>query len=465
MSNPARPPSVSPEDWAATPASVRAWLSELTQQLQHLQERTQDLEHRLNQNSTNSSQPPARDRHAQRSKPLRRRHRGAKAGHVKMERAWVAQPDQVIAASLTQCTHCQADLRAVSPTRILRRQLTELPPIRPLVIETQQAEGRCPHCQRLQRAALPVGWEAQRRFGPRLEATVVYLQHQQHLSYARTAQCLSDLLGVALSEGGQAAILQRAGAAAEPLAQTIRQRVQQSAVVGCDETGARVDGRVWWQWVFATREAIYHRIRRSRGIEVIQAVMAPAQVEVWVSDCWKPQFRAPAQRFQICLVHQIRNLQCLIERCPRLPWARAMQRLFRKAIHLAKRRSALTEPAYARQVTIIENRLEQLLQKRPHRLAARALFRRYVTHRDKLLTFLHDERVPFHNNACERALRPAVIHRKVIGGFRSQWGAETYAALASVIDTAKLQGRHVFDTLVALMGPPVLPQFSAPARE
>jgi transposase len=465
MSNPSRPASVSPADWAATPEAVRVLLSDLMRQLQQLQERTRDLEQRLNQNSSNSSQPPALDRKANRPTPKRRRHRGTKTGHVKMERAWVEPPDQVIEAALSTCSHCQADLQAVIPTQIIRRQLTELPQIRPLVIETHQAEGRCPVCDTLQRATLPVGLEANRRFGPRLEATVVYLQHQQHLSYERTSQCLTDLFGVGLSEGGQASILQRAGAAAEPLAQAIRSQVQQSAVVGCDETGARVDGHVWWHWVFVGRDAIYHVIRHSRGMDVIQAVMAPATVEVWVSDCWKPQFRAPAQRFQICLVHQIRNLQGLMERFPRLPWLRYMQQFFRKAIHLAKRRSELTERGYARQVMIMEKRLDKLLQKRPYRLGARAIFRRYVTHRAKLLTFLHDARVPFHNNACERALRPAVIHRKVIGSFRSQWGAEAYAALASLIDTAKIRGQPVFATLVALMGTPVLPLLCAPSRE
>jgi hypothetical protein len=58
-------------------------------------------------------------------------------------------------------------------------------------------------------------------------------------------------------------------------------------------------------------------------------------------------------------------------------------------------------------------------------------------------------------------LRPAVSHRKVIGGFRSQWGAEAYAALASVIDTARLHGHNVFQTLVQLMGQPILPLLSA----
>jgi len=61
---------------------------------------------------------------------------------------------------------------------------------------------------------------------------------------------------------------------------------------------------------------------------------------------------------------------------------------------------------------------------------------------------------------CERALRPSVIHRKVIGGFRSTWGAQAYAALATVVDTAKLFGRNVFETIVALLGKPVLPFFA-----
>jgi len=53
------------------------------------------------------------------------------------------------------------------------------------VIETQQHEVLCPHCQRLNRDQLPEGLEANRYFGPRLEAAVVFLKHQQHLNYER----------------------------------------------------------------------------------------------------------------------------------------------------------------------------------------------------------------------------------------------------------------------------------------
>ena len=61
------------------------------------------------------------------------------------------------------------------------------------------------------------------------------------------------------------------------------------------------------------------------------------------------------------------------------------------------------------------------------------------------------------NNVSERALCGSVVHRKVLGGFRSQWGAEAYAALASVIDTAAVKGTQAFEALQTLLGPPALP--------
>jgi transposase len=103
-----------------------------------------------------------------------------------------------------------------------------------------------------------------------------------------------------------------------------------------------------------------------------------------------------------------------------------------------------------------------LLPQRVRGVRARRLQKRYQRHRAHLFVFLYCPDVPPDNNACERALRPSVIHRKVTNGFRSEWGAQAYAALATVIETAKLQHHNVFDTLVTLMGPPVLPFLAPP---
>jgi len=227
-------------------------------------------------------------------------------------------------------------------------------------------------------------------------------------------------------------------------------------VIGSDETGARVQGLNWWEWVFVSGNSEYHALVPSRGQDVIDTFMRECQAEVWVSDCWKAQLNAPADECQICLSHQIRNLQGLIERRPRLRWAQEMQALFRKAIHLGKRRWQLTQAGFERQVAILEQRLQQLLKRSFQGLGAN-LLKRYRRYRDALFVFLHRSDVPAHNNACERALRPSVIHRKVMGSFRSAWGAQGYAALATVLNTAKRHGQSPFQKLVLLMGQPVLP--------
>jgi transposase len=359
------------------------------------------------------------------------------------------------------CAHCQADLRGIEPRTILRHQLTELPPITPVVLETRQAEVVCPECQRVTRGEFPVGLEGGRGFGPRLAATVVYLKHEQHLSYERVTQLCQDLFGVTISEGGVNVLLHRAGTAAQPVATEIGEQVARSAVIGSDETSARVAGRTWWQWVFCSAVGIYFLIRASRGAQVIEEVMDTQQAAGWVSDCLSAQLKAPARRRQLCLAHQLRDLQRVRDHHPRLQWAVTLQALFREAIHLGKRRTELSPHGYARRVTEVEHRLARLLQCRVRNGPSRRLQKRYQRHREHLFVFLHCPDVPPDNNACERALRPSVIHRKVTNGFRSEWGAHTYAALATVIATAKLHHRNVFDTLVSLMGPPVLP-FLAP---
>lgn len=438
-----------------------ALVMQLAERLERLEAEVERLK-RPPTTSHNSSQPPSRDQKVDRPKPKGRRHRGAKAGHTKAERPLTDSPDRVIEVHPSTCTACGQNLQALAPDRTIRRQITELPVIQPVVIETQQHEVSCPTCGHVQPGQLPLGLEAERHFGPRLEATVTYLQHQQHLSYERAQAALAELFGVALSEGGQACIAERAGQAAQALTDGLRDEIRRSAVVNSDETGARVDGHTWWEWVFRGGTAVLHVIRPSRAVEVIADVMGTARVGTWVCDCWGPQLNAPAARFQLCLAHQIRNLQGLIDRAPRLQWARELQALFREAIHLAKRRDALLASGFAHRVTELERRLDRLLVRPVTTPAARTLVKRYRKHRAHLLVFLHDPQVPHHNNDAERALRPSVIHRKVTGGFRSAWGAHAYAALASVIDSAKLRGQSVFATLVALMGPPVLPYLAAP---
>jgi len=409
--------------------------------------------------SSNSSQPPSRDQKANQPKKKKRKKHGPPMGHPKYSRPLVDNPDQVVVAPVEECEHCHANLKGIEPDEVVKRQITEIPPVKPVVIETRQHKTTCPRCQQINYGALPKGLEEERSFGPNLEATVIYYKQPQHLSYERIVETMRDLQGVTVSEGAVAAILKRGGQNAQPVAEQIKQEVIRSQVVKSDETSARVSGRNWWQWVFLSDAGVYHVIVPTRGAAEINAVMGSLGVEVWVCDCFGSQLKAPAKVFQLCLAHQLRDLQRVIDASPQSRWARQLRELFRDAIHLRHRflDGEMTLDGFFRRLTGIESHLDRLLESTIRNEAACKLQARYLTHRDKLLTFLHYPEVPPTNNESERALRSSVVHRKVTNGFRSEWGAKAYAAIQTVIATAKLKGEEVFQALVNLMGVPVLP--------
>ena len=414
--------------------------------------------------SHNSSQPPSRDQKSNASSAAKRKKKKKRQGVRRPSRSLVENPDKMIAATVSDCRFCHKDLRQVEPDRIIRRQITEIPPVSPFVIETQQHEVTCPQCQRLQRGVLPAGLEAERFFGPRLEAHVVWYKQTQHLSDERIVATMRQLYQVELSEGGIAAILRRAGEQAALEAEKIRRQVITDRVIKSDETSARVKARNWWQWVFIGSSGIYHHLAPTRSAAAIRAVFGEHSVEQWVSDCFTAQLKAPAQAFQLCLAHQLRDLERVCEAFPGQAWARNLKEFLPRAIHLRNRfleSDRMTISGYGRRVTQMEQKLDGLLSQRTHNALARTLRQRFLTHRDKLLPFLYDPDVPPTNNESERALRTSVIHRKVTNGFRSEWGAKAYAALQTVIATARQRGEAIFSRLVCLMGPSLDEHFQA----
>ena len=145
-------------------------------------------------------------------------------------------------------------------------------------------------------------------------------------------------------------------------------------------------------------------------------------------------------------------------------WALDLCHVFGRAIRLHHERVQITPETFARRRLLIENATDRLVFDRyvaPKTEAAR-LQQRYRTHRDSLYVFLHRDDVEPTNNSSERDLRPSVIHRKVIGGFRSARGAEASAIRSSILATARKQGRNLLDAFRAVAGPSPLQAVATP---
>ena len=408
-------------------------------------------------NSSNSSQPPSRDQKGNLA-PKRKKHKhGPAHGHIKQEREFVADPDHVVELKPQVCQQCQADLSQAEMVLVDITQITEVPAAKAEVIEVRQYKADCACCGASQVVAPPAGLEMARRFGARLEATVVYYRQEQHMSYVRTQAALRNLHAVEISQGGIDKIMQRAVKKALQEVKTIEAEIRQSALIYSDETGGRVDGNTWWQWVFSSATAVLHVLRFNRSYDVIREVMGKHRTQFWVSDCFGPQMKARSKKHQICLSHQIRNLQAVVERYPKVFWARQVQCLLRYAIHLHNHRQDIPAKTFSNRVKRLEKIFDKLLNQELEQPEARRLQRRYQKFRNAIFVFLHHPDVSPTNNISERYLRPAVIHRKVTGGFRSGWGAQGYAALKSLIDTAALTGGSPYVVIQNLFGTPALP--------
>jgi transposase len=417
----------------------------------------------------NSSTPPSKSWKRERQPPPEDgAKRGPPVGHPGTSRAR-GEPDWVVLCHPPHCGHCGQDLAAAPSERVGTSQVVELPPVQPVVLEAWRYAATCPHCGTRTVGAYPAGFEPTRVFGPQLEALWTYFHEQHHVSYARLARLGRDLWQLRISQGALANALRRAAERLRPQAAAIGDDVRASPIIGSDETSARVEGRTHWQWVFQTPTASYHVIGPRRNGAVVQDFLGDAEPQTWVSDLWKPQLNAPAARHQICLAHQLRALQYVVDK-EQSGWAQDCQALLRQAIHRAHQRDAgtLRGAAYTAAVAAIARRCDALLATPVAGAEACRLWVRFREHRDSLFVFLDDAAVPPTNNASEQALRHSVVHRKVTGGFRSDWGAEAHAIVTTVLDTTRKRGEDLLTTLYTALGqpaalPPGLPILS-PAR-
>jgi transposase len=319
----------------------------------------------------------------------------------------------------------------------------DLPPFRPVVTRVRLFGRRCPGCRRRMRGTPPETMPPGSPFGPSIVTMLAYLHHHHAVGYERLSQLMAELFGLSISEGAIANALRRARRPLESSGAAIAEQLRRAAVIGCDETGARLTTealgtRMAWEWVLVSDTAVLHRIHPSRGRAVIANVLGAHRPRCGVSDRWSAQ-QGHAQDHQVCLAHVLRDAQYALDAGER-GFAPALRRLLCGAIAIGRRRASLKDSTLAQYRAKAERRLDRLLAMPAVTPAGAELQRQTKRWRSQFFTFMTARDVPPTNNAAERALRPSVIFRKVTNGFRSIWGGDVHALIRSVIGTGRLHG-------------------------
>jgi transposase len=404
--------------------------------------------------SKNSSLPPAKGFKAIVKAPAGSKavQRTASLGRVGGGRKLTQTPDQMILAQVKRCKTCGASLSQSIQQLMQRYDRIEMPPIRPVVTQVERYGCTCPVCGDVQLAPVPVGLEPGSPFGDGVAALVTTLRYEHAISYARLSQLMSQVFNLSISEGGLSNLFGRVKTQLEPTIGAIVQRLRSSRLVGSDETSARLQGKTVWEWVFQNDQICLHVIRPLRGAEVIAEVMGGHRPEIWVSDLFSAQKKHPAEDWQVCLAHQLRDCQYGIDAGDAV-FSGAMKRLLLRAFVWHRRWEQLAESTRYQYRCRIYRELDQALARCPTQADGMRLQKRYQDLREHLFLFLEDTSIPPTNNGSEQALRMSVIFRKVTNGFRSNWGKDLFADIRSVVNTGKRQGLSAFESISAALNP------------
>ncbi|MGF9758049.1 IS66 family transposase [Microvirga sp. 0TCS3.31] len=395
--------------------------------------------------SRTSSKPPSTDRKEQRerSKPG-----GAKPGHDGHSRILSATPDEVVEHRPDRCSCCSAVLMADwSAETISIHEQIELPEVAPRVTQHRRLAVRCRACGTRVAASVPDAAKGT-PFGPRVHAVATYLKTCQALSYERLQSTFADLFGLTVSQGGLMNMLRRAQGAFAAERDRAITALRQARVVASDETGVRIEGCNAYHWVFRCSEAVVHHASATRGAIVVRTMMNGHRPAVWCSDRSSAQ-QGHADAHQTCLAHLSRDVAYADEASADVLPSRLKLWLHR-AFALAQEVAILAASTLARKRRALERSLDAILAAPTSCALARALQSKVRRARDQLLTFAHWPGMgDATNKACERALRPAVIQRKVTNGYRAMWAAEGEADIRTVVDTARLgPGTNAFNTIL-----------------
>jgi len=433
--------------WEQTPLVVQqlvvqllAVIQQQTARIQALEARIVDLEARVQQRSHNSDRPPSSDppyekrpaRAGPHGKP------GAKPGHPGHQQALLA-PTEVIEVKPAACACGQTACLDTSP--YYTHQVIELPEIQMIVRHFVLYEAYCPQCGKVTKAQVPP--EAAAGQGPRLTALIGELSGSQRSSRSAVQEFCRSVLGVPLSRGTIQRAVDRVSEAITPHYEAIAQRARSAAVNYVDETAWYQHGVLAWLWVMVNPTVAFFMVHASRSKAAFEALVK-RWAGILVSDGYGVYCQWVQAR-QTCLAHLIRRARGLAERKdPELAgFGRRVMAELQRLVHWAH------APPTAGEVQTWYMRMVHLLTQHRERQDEAGTFARTLEREmGALWTFVVEEGVDPTNNRAERALRFAVLWRRMMQGTYNEKGDRWVERLLSLRETCRLRGSPTFPVLV-----------------
>ena len=447
------------ELWAKVPpdaqAAIAAVFLAMRQRVDELESRVGDLEARLKLNSTNSSKPPSSDPIGMKRKPPAPptgKKRGGQPGHRKARRLLVP-PEKVretFDCKPTDCRRCGQELSGDDPEPLIH-QVAELPRIEPFVDEYRLHRLTCPACRATTCGELPAGVPTG-CFGPYLRALLAMFAGAYRLSKRQVRQVAADVFTLSISTGMISKLERQSAAALEAPYNELAVAVHHAGVTNIDETSWRERLKKVWLWATVTPSFTVFTIARNRSGDVARALLGSEPDQVVGSDRFSAYAWIMARWRQVCWAHLRRDFQAMIDRGG--DGEEAGRRLLESSNRLFRdwhrvRDGTLGWGSFQGRMSRLRRAVKQALEGGSRCSCAKtaATCFEILKVEEGLWTFARVKGVEPTNNAVERALRHAVIWRRISGGTDSVDGSRFVERMLTVVATCRQQGRNVLDYL------------------
>lgn len=311
----------------------------------------------------------------------------------------------------------------------------------------------CPGCGESTCGVLPEGVSPS-CFGPRLQAVLATLAGAYRLGKRQIRQLAGDLLGLSISTGMIAKLERRSAMVLTDPCRELADSVREAAVVNVDETGWREQGRRAWLWVATTPTATVFAIAANRSGEVARGLLGDQLDRTVGSDRFSAYNWIAAADRQLCWSHLRRDFQAMIDRGGvgakfggRL--LGLSNRLFR--LHRKARDGLLGEAPYQKAIGGLERLVHATLVDGAGCASKRAAgtCSELLRLEAELWNFARRPSVEPTNNVSKRAVRQAVIWRRISGGTASTSGSRFVERMLTVVATCRRHGRNVLDYLTS----------------
>jgi len=433
--------------------TLKNLLKQALDKIEFLEKRVNDLEDKLNTNSSNSSKPPSQDPfRASKNKTPTGRPKGGQKGHKGHKRSLIPieQVSRVFDLRPSCCPGCQGDQFDSEIINTEIRQVLELPDTPPEVTQYNISTCRCISCGKHVKANIPK--EAQFGFGPRLMAFTTLLSGEFRLS-KRNVVALLGKIGIKICSGSVCKIQARAAAILKMPYEEIKKDALASSELNADESHWKTFAKKKWIWIGAGKSSVFFKIHQRRSSKAFQEIFENFN-GILTTDRFGA-YNSYEGNKQVCLSHANRDFEKISSRGDPDKWVGEKLKLCLKEVFDLWHQFRNQEFDRA---TLIQKFEEGLKEEMRLFLKLGALgegccnkthatcfdfYERF----DNLWTFIYVEGIEPTNNEAERGLRHAVIWRKLSFGTQSEMGERFVERIMTVSETLKKRAHNSFDYL------------------